>query len=67
MRDRAIRGLAAFVSRGGGSPSTGEDVDLEAEPQAESSSYVRLEDAEMAKLWKGLFYCELSAACLLKI
>lgn len=63
VRDRAIRSLVAFVSRGGGAATTlgsGEDIDLEAPAQeAESSSYVRLEDAEMAKLWKGLFYCEL--------
>lgn len=34
--------LVAFLSRGSG---------------GESSTFVKLEDAEMAKLWKGLFYC----------
>ncbi|WVW86912.1 hypothetical protein I302_108967 [Kwoniella bestiolae CBS 10118] len=44
VRDRAIAGLVAFLSQGG-------------DTEGESSSYVRLDDAEMAKLWKGLFYC----------
>ncbi|TXT04365.1 hypothetical protein VHUM_04132 [Vanrija humicola] len=44
VRDAAIANLRAFVSRGGDDDST-------------SSTYTRLEDAEMAKLWKGLFYC----------
>ncbi|WVQ78924.1 hypothetical protein IAT38_001016 [Cryptococcus sp. DSM 104549] len=44
VRDRAVESLIAFLSQGG-------DV------EGESSSYVRLGDAEMAKLWKGLFYC----------
>ncbi|KAL7425167.1 hypothetical protein Q5752_000855 [Cryptotrichosporon argae] len=43
VRDQAVRNLAAFLSRGAG--------------EAEGSGYVRLSDAEMAKLWKGLFYC----------
>lgn len=62
VRDRAIRGLVAFVSRGGGGEmtKTGEDIILEEIPQAESSTYVRLEEAEMAKLWKGLYYCMFS-------
>ncbi|WWC95579.1 hypothetical protein V866_002444 [Kwoniella sp. B9012] len=44
VRDRAIAGLIAFLSQGG-------------DTEGESSSYVRLDDDEMAKLWKGLFYC----------
>ncbi|ODN98083.1 hypothetical protein I350_07725 [Cryptococcus amylolentus CBS 6273] len=43
VRDRAIAGLVAFVSQGSG--------------EEEGSKYVPLEDKEMAKLWKGLFYC----------
>jgi hypothetical protein len=61
VRDRAVRSLVAFVSRGGGIPSAGDDIALEEQPEAESSSYVRLDEAEMAKLWKGLFYCELKS------
>jgi len=48
VRDRAIQSLIAFLSRGAG------DSDDTAEG---SSGYVRLSDGEMAKLWKGLFYC----------
>ncbi|WWC73681.1 uncharacterized protein I206_107653 [Kwoniella pini CBS 10737] len=44
IRDRAIASLVAFLSQGG-------------DTEGESSSYVRLDDAEMSKLWKGLFYC----------
>ncbi|WWC92815.1 uncharacterized protein L201_007774 [Kwoniella dendrophila CBS 6074] len=44
VRDRAIANLVAFLSQGG-------------DTEGQSSSYVRLDDAEMAKLWKGLFYC----------
>ncbi|WOO86146.1 Ribosomal RNA processing protein 1 B [Vanrija pseudolonga] len=43
VRDAAIANLRAFLSRGGDNGA--------------SSTYTRLEDAEMAKLWKGLFYC----------
>lgn len=43
MRDSAIRSLEAFLSRGSGD---------------EGDAYEPLSDAEMAKLWKGLFYCE---------
>ncbi|KAL1405072.1 hypothetical protein Q8F55_008695 [Vanrija albida] len=43
VRDAAIANLRAFLSRGGDDGTT--------------STYTRLEDAEMAKLWKGLFYC----------
>ncbi|KAK4686819.1 ribosomal RNA-processing protein 1, partial [Tremellales sp. Uapishka_1] len=43
IRDRAVENLAAFLSRGGES--------------GESSTYVNLSESEMAKLWKGLFYC----------
>ncbi|WRT69712.1 uncharacterized protein IL334_006702 [Kwoniella shivajii] len=44
IRDRAIANLVAFLSQAG-------------DTEGESSSYVRLDDLEMAKLWKGLFYC----------
>lgn len=44
VRDQAIRNLTAFVSRG--------DVE-----SSESGGYTPLSDDEMAKLWKGLFYC----------
>ncbi|KAK8849691.1 hypothetical protein IAR55_005026 [Kwoniella newhampshirensis] len=44
VRDRAVASLIAFLSQGG-------------DTEGESSNYVRLSDAEMAKLWKGLFYC----------
>ncbi|OCF33553.1 ribosomal RNA-processing protein 1 [Kwoniella heveanensis CBS 569] len=44
VRDRAVASLVAFLSQGG-------------DTEGESSSYVRLSDSEMAKLWKGLFYC----------
>ncbi|WVR08021.1 hypothetical protein IAU60_005065 [Kwoniella sp. DSM 27419] len=44
VRDRAVASLIAFLSQGG-------------DTEGESSSYVRLSEAEMAKLWKGLFYC----------
>jgi ribosomal RNA-processing protein 1 len=49
VRDHAIQNLAAFVSRGG-------------DDQASSSGYVPLVESEMAKLWKGLFYCESAGA-----
>lgn len=49
VRDHAIQNLAAFVSRGG-------------DDQASSSGYVPLVESEMAKLWKGLFYCESESA-----
>jgi ribosomal RNA-processing protein 1 len=45
VRDQAVRNLTAFLSAGG-------------EGEEEASGYTRLEDKEMAKLWKGLFYCE---------
>ncbi|WWC65846.1 uncharacterized protein I303_108468 [Kwoniella dejecticola CBS 10117] len=44
VRDRAVANLVAFLSQGGDTEGT-------------SSKYVRLEEAEMSKLWKGLFYC----------
>lgn len=44
-----MRNLAAFLSRGG---------DSEDEEAEERSGYTLLSEAEMAKLWKGLFYCE---------
>ncbi|WVQ95804.1 hypothetical protein IAU59_002903 [Kwoniella sp. CBS 9459] len=44
VRDRAVASLVAFLSQGG-------------DTEGESSSYVRLSESEMAKLWKGLFYC----------
>ena len=44
VRDQAIRNLTAFVSRGDAESS-------------ESGGYTPLSDAEMSKLWKGLFYC----------
>lgn len=44
-----MRNLTAFLSRGG----QGDD------DEEGPSGYTRLSDGEMAKLWKGLFYCEL--------
>jgi hypothetical protein len=44
VRDNAIANLAAFLSRSN-------------DPEG-SSSAVLLTDSEMAKLWKGVFYCE---------
>ncbi|RSH93336.1 hypothetical protein EHS25_007690 [Saitozyma podzolica] len=44
VRDRAVQSLVAFLSRGG-------------DAEGSSSGYVRLEESEMSKLWKGLFYC----------
>lgn len=49
VRDQAVRNLAAFLSRGG---------DPEDEDAEERSGYIMLSEKEMAKLWKGLFYCE---------
>lgn len=49
VRDRAVQSLVAFLSRGG-------------DAEGSSSGYVRLEESEMSKLWKGLFYCERSEA-----
>jgi ribosomal RNA-processing protein 1 len=47
VRDAAVRNLRAFLSRGEG---------------GESSTYVQISEGEMAKLWKGLFYCECGEA-----
>ncbi|CAK9784027.1 Nop52-domain-containing protein [Cutaneotrichosporon oleaginosum] len=44
IRDQAVRNLTAFLSAGG------DGVEGE-------GGYTRLEEKEMAKLWKGLFYC----------
>jgi hypothetical protein len=44
VRDQAIRNLTAFVSKGDAESSS-------------ASRYSPLSDAEMSKLWKGLFYC----------
>ncbi|KAE8541763.1 hypothetical protein D1P53_001936 [Cryptococcus gattii VGV] len=44
VRDKAVASLVAFLSQGG-------------DTEGSSSTYVNLEDKEMAKLWKGLFYC----------
>lgn len=51
VRDQAVANLSAFLSRGGVSEDGDDDM------EAGSSGYVRLSDSEMAKLWKGLFYC----------
>lgn len=48
VRDGAVRNLRAFLSRG--------ETD-----GGESSTFTRINDAEMAKLWKGLFYCTFRA------
>lgn len=45
MRDQAVRNLEAFLSRGSGEAG---------------GAYEPLSDSEMAKLWKGLFYCAYS-------
>lgn len=50
VRDRAVQGLAAFLSRG---------TYVDEESGESSTGYVPLSDSEMAKLWKGLFYCRL--------
>ncbi|BEJ16512.1 hypothetical protein CspHIS471_0511170 [Cutaneotrichosporon sp. HIS471] len=44
VRDLAVRNLTAFLSAGG-------------EGDEGEGGYTRIEDKEMAKLWKGLFYC----------
>ncbi len=48
VRDRAINSLVAFLSRG---------ADIDGGEAEGSNGYVRLSGGEMAKLWKGLFYC----------
>ncbi|KAL9939015.1 hypothetical protein V8E36_001828 [Tilletia maclaganii] len=54
VRDGAIRSLAQFLSR----PSTNADVAAaeQADPSSPASSTL-IPPAEMAKLWKGIFYC----------
>ncbi|WVO17229.1 hypothetical protein L204_104921 [Cryptococcus depauperatus] len=44
VRDKAVESLVAFLSQGG-------------DAEGKSSTYVKLEEKEMSKLWKGLFYC----------
>ena len=48
VRDRAVQGLVAFLSRG---------TYVDEESGESSTGYIPLSDKEMAKLWKGLFYC----------
>ncbi|KAK0537377.1 hypothetical protein OC834_000821 [Tilletia horrida] len=50
-RDGAIRSLAAFLSRPSSSGSSSSSV------PSSSSSTALIPPAEMAKLWKGIFYC----------
>lgn len=52
VRDAAVRNLSAYLSRG----SIEGEADGE-EKTENGSTYTQLSDAEMAKLWKGLFYC----------
>lgn len=52
VRDKAVTSLVNFLSQGG-------------DTEGSSSSYVNLEDKEMAKLWKGLFYCLFSTIYVL--
>lgn len=52
VRDKAVASLVAFLSQGG-------------DTEGSSSTYVNLEDKEMAKLWKGLFYCLFSTTSIL--
>lgn len=59
VRDRAVQNLAAFLSRGAGQSESDDMVD-----DVGGSEYVQLEEGEMAKLWKGLFYCELYSASI---
>lgn len=58
VRDAAVRNLSAYLSRGS------EEADGAEGSMENGSTFTQLNDGEMAKLWKGLFYCMSSLAAL---
>jgi hypothetical protein len=54
VRDHAIESLSLFLSHGGNVSEQGGDVTLD----GNKAGGAALSDADMRKLWKGLFYCQ---------
>jgi hypothetical protein len=57
IRDLAIENLSSFLSHGGRISEEGSDISLD----GNASGGRPLTEGEMRRLWKGLFYCEISS------
>lgn len=65
VRDAAVRNLSAYLSRGSEEGAVDDEAAESSKGKRENgSAFTQLSDAEMAKLWKGLFYCTSLCAIL---